>query len=89
MSASGVVSTALAVMGLALLSTASSKMLAPCGDDLVEMLEDDLPYLASQAWRAVEFKFLSDVETVRINPILALCISFIACTCIGSLPSFE
>ena len=42
MSASGVVSMAFANTGLVLLSTASSKMLAPCGDDLVEMLEDDL-----------------------------------------------
>ena len=74
-SASGVVSIAFANIALVLLFTMSSKTSALCSDDLVEMLEDNLAHLASQAWRAVVFKILSDVETVRMDPILALGIS--------------
>jgi len=48
MSASGVASIALANTGLTLLSTISSKMLVPCGDDLIEMLKDYLANLVSQ-----------------------------------------
>ena len=48
MSASGVVSMALANIGPVLLCKIFSEMLAPCGDDLVEMLKDDLAHLTSQ-----------------------------------------
>jgi hypothetical protein len=75
MSASGVVSMAFANTGPVLLCTISSKMLAPCGDDLVEMFEDDPAHLPSQAWGAVVFKILSDVEKIGMDPILALGIS--------------
>jgi hypothetical protein len=74
-SASGVVSIAFANTGLILLSTISSKMLAPCRDDLIEMLKDNLSHLAPQTRRAVVFKILGDIETVRMDPILALGIS--------------
>jgi hypothetical protein len=75
MSAFGVVSIAFAKTGLVLLCTTPSKMLVPCGDDRVEMLKNDLPHLASPTRRAVVFKILGDIETVRMDPILALGIS--------------
>jgi hypothetical protein len=46
MSASGVASMALARTGLISLFTIPSEVLAPCGDDLIEMLKNDLPNLA-------------------------------------------
>ena len=75
MSASGVVSIAFAKTGLVLLCTISSEMLPPGRYDLIEMLKDDLTHLASQTRRAVVLKILNDIETVRMQPILALCIS--------------
>jgi len=75
MSASGVASIALANTGLTLLSTISSKMLVPCGDDLIEMLKDYLAHLASQTRRAVVCKILGDIEKVGMDPMLALGIS--------------
>jgi hypothetical protein len=74
-SASGVVSIAFAKTGLVLLCTISSETLPPCSDDLIEMLKDDLTHLASQTRRASVFKILNDIETVRMQPILALRIS--------------
>ena len=53
----------------------TSKMLVPCGDDLVKMLEDDLAHLASQTWRAVVLEILGDIEPFRMDPILAFGIS--------------
>lgn len=47
-------------------------MLPPTGNDPIEMLKDDLAYLASQAGRAVVFELLNDFETVQVQPILAL-----------------
>lgn len=46
MSAFGVVSIAFASTGLVLLVTIFSKILVPGGDDLIEMLKDDLTHLA-------------------------------------------
>ena len=88
-SASGVVSIAFAKTALVLLCTVSSKMLSPGSYDLIEMLKDNLTRLASQTRRAVVLKILNDIESVRMQPILALRISVTACTRIGSLPSFE
>jgi hypothetical protein len=75
MRASGVVSIAFAKTGFVLLGTIPSEMLLPSNNDLIEMLKDDLAYLASQTRCAVVFKLLNDIETVRMQPILALCIS--------------
>jgi hypothetical protein len=75
MSASGVVSIAFAKTGFVLLCTISSEMLPPSNNDLIEMLKDYLSHLASQTRRAVVFKILDDIETVRLQPILAFCIS--------------
>ena len=44
-------------------------------NDLVEMLKDDLAYLASQTRRAIVFELLSDIEGARMEPVLALRIS--------------
>ena len=88
-SASGVVAITLANTGFALLCTMFSKMFPPSRDDLVKMLKDDLAYLASQTRRTVVLELLIDIEGVRVQPILALRSPFTACTCIGSLPSFE
>jgi hypothetical protein len=74
-SASGVVSIAFAKTGFVLLCTIPSETLPPCKNDLIEMRKDDLPYLAAQTWRAVVFELLNDIETVRMQPILAFCIS--------------
>jgi hypothetical protein len=71
-----VVSIAFANTGFVLLCTVSSEMLPPSSYDPIEMFKDDLTDLASQAWRAVVLKILNNVETVRKQPILALCISF-------------
>jgi hypothetical protein len=84
-----VVSIALARTGFVLLSTISSKTLPPCSNDLIEVLEDNLAHLASQSRRAVVLEILNDIETIRVPPIPALRIPLTACTCIGSLPSFE
>ena len=75
MSASGVVSIAFAKTGFVLLCTIPSEMLPPSNNDLVEMLKDYLPHLASQTRRAVVLKILDDIETVRLQPILAIRIS--------------
>src|ERR1017187_1048661 len=75
MSASGVVSIAFAKTGFVLLCTIPSEMLPPGHNDLIKMLEDDLAHLASQSRRRVVFKILDDIETVRMQPVLALCIS--------------
>lgn len=52
-----------------------SEMDPPSNNDLVKMLKDDLAYLASQTRRTVAFEFFNDIETVRLQPILALRIS--------------
>jgi len=75
MSASGVVSIAFAKTGFVLLSTIPSEMLPPTSNDPIEMLKDDLSYFASQTGCAVVFELLNDIETVRMQPILALRIS--------------
>ena len=75
MSASGVVSIAFAKTGFVLLCTIPSEMLPPGDNDLIKMLKYDLAHLASQSRRAVAFRILDDIETVRVQPILALCIS--------------
>ena len=67
MSASGVVSIAFAKTGFVLLRTIPSEMLPPSGNDLIEMLKDYLPHLASQT-----LKILDDIEAVRMQPIFAL-----------------
>jgi hypothetical protein len=48
MSASGVVSIALAKTGFVLLSKIPSEVLPPSRNDPIEMLEDDLAYIAAQ-----------------------------------------
>jgi len=75
MSASGVVSIAFAKTGFVLLCTIPSKMFLPGKNELIEMLKDYLPHLTSQTRRAVVFKVLDDIETVRLQPVLALRIS--------------
>ncbi|HMC58693.1 MAG TPA: hypothetical protein VKJ01_05840 [Candidatus Solibacter sp.] len=75
MSASDVVSIAFAKIGFVLLCTIPSEMLPPGNNYLIEMLKDDLSYLTSQTRRAVVFKILDDIETIRLQPILALCFS--------------
>jgi hypothetical protein len=87
-SASGVVSIAFAKTGFVLLCTISSKLLPPGSYYLIEMLKDDLAHLAPQTRRAVVFKILNDIETVP-SQYLHSASPFTACTCIGSLPSFE
>jgi hypothetical protein len=74
-SASGVVSIAFASTGFVLLCTIASEMLPPSGNDLIEMVKDYLTHFASQTWRAVILEILGDIETVRMQPILAFCIS--------------
>jgi hypothetical protein len=66
MSASGVVSIAFAKTGFVLLSTIPSEMLPPSNNDLIEMLEDDLAYLAPQTRCAVVFELLNHIETIRM-----------------------
>jgi len=75
MSAAGVVRIAFARTGFVLASIISSKLLAPGENDLIEMLKNNLPHLTPQTGRAVVFKFVSDIEAVRMQPILALRIS--------------
>lgn len=75
MSASGVVSIAFAKIGLVLLCKVSSEVLTPSGNDLIEMLKDYLAHFASQTWRALVFKVFDDIETVRVQPVLAFCLS--------------
>jgi hypothetical protein len=75
MSASGVVSIAFAKTGFVLLCTISSEMLAPRGNDLIEVLKYYLAHLASQTRRRVVLEILNDIETVRVQPILARRIS--------------
>jgi hypothetical protein len=75
MSASGVASIAFAKTGFVLLCTIPSEMLPPCNNDPIEMLKDYLPHLASQTRCAVVLKIFDDIETVRLQPILTLCIS--------------
>ena len=93
MSASGVVSMAFARTGFVLLCTIPSQVFPPSSNDLIEMLKDYLAHLASQTRRAIVLKFLCDIETVRLQPITCTYLHsaspFTACTCIGSLPSFE
>jgi hypothetical protein len=88
-SASGVVSIAFAKTGFVLLCTVSSKTLSSGGYDLIEMLKDDLTHLASQTRRAVVLKIFNDIESVRMQPILAFCISLHRMHVHRSLPSFE
>ena len=66
MSAAGVVSIAFAKTGFVLLSTILSEMLAPSNNDLLEVREDDLAYLAPQTRRAVVFELFNDIETIQM-----------------------
>jgi hypothetical protein len=75
MSASGVVSIALAKTGFVLLCTVPSEVPLPRGNDLIEVFENYLAYFAPQAWRAVVLEILDDIETVRVQPVLTLCVS--------------
>jgi hypothetical protein len=75
MSAAGVVSIAFAKTGFVLLCTVPSELLAPGSHDLIEMRKDYLAHLASQTRRAVVFKVLDDIETIRMQPVLAFRIS--------------
>ena len=75
MSCSGVGLTAIASIGLVLICTISSKMLALCSHYLIEVLEDNLTHFAPQPRRAIEFKFFRDIEIVRQQPIFAFRIS--------------
>jgi hypothetical protein len=75
MSASGVASMAFANTGFVLLCKISSEMLPPGGNDLIEVLKDYLAHLAAQTRRSSVFKILDDIETVRVQLILALGIS--------------
>src|SRR5579863_9926419 len=75
MSASGVVSIDFAKISFVLLSTISSEILSPFGNDLIEMLKDDLANFTTQARRTVVLKLVNDIETIRMQPVLALCIS--------------
>jgi hypothetical protein len=74
-SASGVVSIAFAKTGFVLLCKIPSEMFPPCGKDLIEMLKNYLPHLASQTRCAVVLKILDDIEAVRLQPIFALRLS--------------
>jgi len=53
----------------------ASRIFPPGVNDLVEMLKDNLTDLASQPRRTVVFELLSDIETVRMHPILELRVS--------------
>ncbi len=76
MSASGVASIALAKTGFVSLFTIPSKMFPPCGDDLIEMLENDLADFPAQTGRQVVLEVLDNVEALRIPPELAFRVSF-------------
>lgn len=58
---------ALAKTGFVLLCTVPSKMFPPSGNNLIEMLKNDLAHLAPQTRCAIEFKLLGDVEELRIS----------------------
>ena len=64
MSASDVVSIAFASTGLILLCTTTSNMLPPRRNDL-----------ATQTRRAIPLELLSNIEAVRVQPVLALGVS--------------
>jgi len=89
-SASGVVSMAFAKIGFVLLCTIPSKMFPPGNNELIEMFEDDLSHFTPQTRRAVVFK---NPRQYRNGPACSQYLHsaspFTACTCIGSLPSFE
>ena len=88
MSASGVVSIALAKTGFVILCTIPSEMLPPSSNDLIEMLKNYLA--ASRRKRGVQLYSKFDyVETVRVQPRLALCLSLHRMHVHRSLPSFE
>ena len=89
MSASDVVRIALANTGFVLLCTIASKMLPPGFDDLVEVFKNYLAHLAPQA--GVQLYSKSSLMSKRSGSIQYLhsASPFTACTCIGSLPSFE
>jgi hypothetical protein len=72
MSASGVVWIAFANTGIALVCTMTSEMLPPRSHNLLEIVKDYLANLAPQTRRTVVLKILDDVETIRVQPILAL-----------------
>src|ERR1035441_9564778 len=57
--------------GFVLLCTMPSEASPPSNNDLVEMLKDDLAYLASQTRRAIVFELLSDIEAARMEPVLS------------------
>jgi len=86
---SGVVAMAFAQTGFALLCTMPSEAFPRSCHDLVEMLKDNLARLAPQPGRAVGLELLMDIEGVRSSEYLHSASPFTACTCIGSLPSFE
>jgi hypothetical protein len=71
MRASGVVSIAFAKTGLVSLCTSFSEMFPPSHYDLIEMLKDDLADLAPQTRPTVVLILLKNIETLRLQPILA------------------
>ncbi len=70
---------AFAKTGCVSLCTVSSEMIPPGGDNLVEMLEDDLANLAAQRRSAVILELLHDIEAFWEQPILAFGFAFTAC----------
>ena len=80
------ISIAFARTGLVSLCTIFSEMFPPSKNDLVEMQKDDLANLAPQTRGTVVFELFEDIETLRLQPILALRVPLYS---IGSLPSFE
>ena len=62
---------AFAKTGCVSLCTVSSEVLLPGGDNLTEMLKDDLANLAPQSGSAVILELFHDIEAVWEQPILA------------------
>jgi hypothetical protein len=89
MSAAGVVSIAFAKTGFVLLSTIPSEMLPPSNGDLIEMLEDDLAYLAPQTRGAVVFELSTISKRSRCSQYLHSASPFTACTALVHCPCSE
>lgn len=73
--ASDVVCIAFAKTARVSLFTVSSNMPLPGFNDLIEVLEDNLPDLAPQARRTVIFELLTNVEAIWKEPIFTFRIS--------------
>jgi len=57
---------------LCLLGIVLSKTFPPGGTDPIKMLKNDLAYFAPQRWRTVALELLDNIETIGVQPILAL-----------------